>query len=281
MFARATKEPAKTRAVSTAPARAERPRAADQALEPETLAVEFERATASRGPQWSFSKIPLFPPGGNRPPPHIRLQRKLAIGSVDDPLEREADAVGDAVMRMPDPALAVSAAPPQVSRKCAECEEEEKKLQMKPAAASPASAAGEAPPIVHEVLRQPGRPLDAETRAFFEPRLGYDFGLVRLHTGPAADAAAGSIQAHAFTVGEHIVFAAGQSPGTPARNSLLAHELAHVVQQARGDVPTLVARAHNPDPSQSGSSRSASLEELHDILVKLLTSLKRRTHTSH
>jgi hypothetical protein len=66
----------------------------------------------------------------------LRLQPKLEIGAINDPLEREADAVADAVMRMPDPAPAVSAAPRQVSRKCAECEEDDKRLQRKPVAAA-------------------------------------------------------------------------------------------------------------------------------------------------
>jgi hypothetical protein len=54
-----------------------------------------------------------------------RLQTKLAIGAVGDPLEREADEVADRVMRMPDPALSVSPSPSQVSRKCAACKDEE------------------------------------------------------------------------------------------------------------------------------------------------------------
>jgi hypothetical protein len=246
MFARAAKESAKTSAVQNAPDRAERLHAADEAQGPETLAAELERPPASAGLQWSFSNIPLFPSGGYRSPPHIRLQRKLAIGSVDDPQEREADAIADAVMRMPDPALAVSATPPQVSRKGAECEEEEKTLQMKPTAASPASAVDEVPPIVHEVLRQPGQPLDALTRAFFEARLGHDFsqvrickeesarplGDVRVHTDQRASDAARSVAARAFTLNEHIVLGEHQyAPNGLEGRRLLAHELVHTIQQ--------------------------------------------------
>jgi Domain of unknown function (DUF4157)/HNH/ENDO VII superfamily nuclease with conserved GHE residues len=74
-------------------------------------------------------------PALDSPPLRGFLQAKLEIGAVDDPLEREADAVADAVMRMPDPTLSLSASQPQIRRKCAECEEEDKKkLQMKPAA---------------------------------------------------------------------------------------------------------------------------------------------------
>jgi hypothetical protein len=80
-----------------------------------------------------------------------------------------------------------------------------------------------------------GQPLPAATRAFFEPRFGWDFGGVRVHTGSAAAAAARNLRASAFTTGSDIVFAAGAyAPATTAGRSLLAHELAHVVQQAPG-----------------------------------------------
>src|SRR5690349_944187 len=58
--------------------------------------------------------------------PHAPLiQPKLEIGGVDDPLEREADAVAERVMRMPDAAVSVARSSPQVSRKCAACEAED------------------------------------------------------------------------------------------------------------------------------------------------------------
>ena len=54
------------------------------------------------------------------------IQRKMRIGPVDDPLEREADRVADQVVRLSDPAISAVATPPQISRKCEACEEEEK-----------------------------------------------------------------------------------------------------------------------------------------------------------
>lgn len=93
----------------------------------------------------------------------------------------------------------------------------------------------EAPPIVHEVLRSPGEPLDPATRAFFEPRFGHHFGQVRVHTDQKAAGSARAVQAQAYTVGQNVVFGAGQfSPGTAAGQRLLAHELAHTVQQRSG-----------------------------------------------
>ena len=89
----------------------------------------------------------------------------------------------------------------------------------------------EVPSIVYEVLRSPGEPLDPATRAFFEPRFGHDFSQVRVHTDTRAAESARAVKALAYTVGRDVVFGAGQySPATAGR-PLLAHELAHVVQQ--------------------------------------------------
>jgi hypothetical protein len=116
------------------------------------------------------------------------IQAKLKVGAVDDPLEHEADRVADQVIRgMPAPEGAFSSAPTQVSRKCAECDDDEK-LQMKEA--GPHAASAEVPAIVHEALRSPGNPLNAATRAYFEPRFGHDFAGVRVHTGTSAEQSA-------------------------------------------------------------------------------------------
>jgi hypothetical protein len=113
--------------------------------------------------------------------------------------------------------------------KCEDCAEKETKLQRQAAGAGPAIA----PPIVHEVLRSPGQPLDADTRAFMEPRFGHDFRAVRIHTDPLAAESARAVQAEAYTVGRHLVFGAGRyQPRFPMGRSILAHELTHVVQQA-------------------------------------------------
>jgi hypothetical protein len=91
------------------------------------------------------------------------------------------------------------------------------------------------PSIVHEALRSPGQPLDAATRAFMEPRFGRDFSGVRMHTDARAAESARAVNALAYTVGHTIVFGAGQyAPGTPSGQRLLAHELAHTIQQLRG-----------------------------------------------
>lgn len=88
------------------------------------------------------------------------------------------------------------------------------------------------PPIVHEVLRSPGQPLDSDARGFFESRFGHDFGLVRIHTDTKAMESAQAVNALAYTVGRDVVLGSGYRPGTTAGRRVLAHELAHVVQQA-------------------------------------------------
>jgi Domain of unknown function (DUF4157) len=96
------------------------------------------------------------------------------------------------------------------------------------------------PPIVHEVLSSPGQPLDVGTRAFMEPRFGHDFSHMRVHADAQAAESARSVNALAYTVGQHVVFGAGQyEPETSKGKRLLAHELTHVVQQQGVDATTL------------------------------------------
>lgn len=89
--------------------------------------------------------------------------------------------------------------------------------------------------VVGEVLSSPGRALDFATRAIMEPRFGHDFSLVRVHTDERAAESARGVNAFAYTVGHSIVFGAGQfSPHSGDGQKLIAHELAHVIQQEGG-----------------------------------------------
>lgn len=112
---------------------------------------------------------------------------------------------------------------------CADCKK--KKLQRRATGQGPEMA----PPIVHEVLRSPGQPLDGATRSYFEPRFRHDFSNVRIHTDARASESARSVDALAYTVGSQIAFGRGlYQPGTASGQRLLAHELTHVVQQGNG-----------------------------------------------
>lgn len=153
-------------------------------------------------------------------PPRIAIQTKLAVNEPGDQYEKEADRVADQVMRMTEPGTVGGPA-----------ERGPEQLQMK--RAGPADVGRtEAPPIVHEVLRSPGQPLDPATRAFMEPRFGHDFGGIRVHSGDLAGESARAANALAYTVGRDVVFGAGQyAPQTHDGRRLLAHELAHTMQQ--------------------------------------------------
>ncbi|MCX6028844.1 MAG: DUF4157 domain-containing protein [Chloroflexi bacterium] len=97
-----------------------------------------------------------------------------------------------------------------------------------------------------------GAPLPEEMRAFFEPRFGHDFSRVRVHTGAEAAKSARSVNALAYTLGRDIVFAAGQyAPETDAGRNLIAHELAHVIQQQ--GVPPSVQRDEDPTGDAEGA----------------------------
>jgi len=122
-------------------------------------------------------------------------------------------------------------ATPSLSGACAECEE--KKLQRKRPGSMNVADSLEAPPIVRDVLGSTGQPLDAGIKGFFENRLGHDFSRVRIHNDARAAESARAVSALAYTVGQDIAFATGQYVPHSARGrKLLAHELAHVVQQS-------------------------------------------------
>jgi hypothetical protein len=116
-------------------------------------------------------------------------------------------------------------------RECEECRK--KRLQQKrDQPRDGRTNNSEVPPIVHEVLRSPGQGLDAQTRAFMEPRFGHDFSYVRVHSDSQADESARAVNANAYTVGRHIILNRTSAPEfSAAEQQLLAHELAHVVQQ--------------------------------------------------
>ncbi|MDT5267907.1 MAG: hypothetical protein QOH49_93 [Acidobacteriota bacterium] len=85
------------------------------------------------------------------------------------------------------------------------------------------------------VASRGGAPLPDAVRSFFEPRFGFDFSRIRIHTGAEAAGGARAISARAYTVGRDIVFGAGEyAPSTAEGKRLLAHELTHVVQQSGG-----------------------------------------------
>jgi len=118
------------------------------------------------------------------------------------------------------------------SGRCDDCAKKKQELQRK--VASPSATRGLSQPgeVVHDVLRQPGLPLDEATRKQMELRLGHDFGRVRIHADARAAESARSVNAIAYTVGRHVVFDTNHfAPRSDEGRQLLAHELTHVLQQ--------------------------------------------------
>jgi hypothetical protein len=114
---------------------------------------------------------------------------------------------------------------------CENCKPNRLGLHRKAVGQSDPSAV---PPIVHDVLHSPGQRLDAATRALMEPRFGHDFSHIRVHADGRAAESARAINARAYTVGRDIVFGAGEyGPLESEGRGLLAHEIAHTIQQAR------------------------------------------------
>lgn len=107
---------------------------------------------------------------------------------------------------------------------------------------TPLHDAGHSPRPPGTLTAGGGQPLSATHRSFFQPRLGEDLGGVRLHTGPEADRATRALDARAYAFGEHIVLGRNGSAAAPERR-VLAHELAHVVQQRRTGRPAIMRLA--------------------------------------
>jgi hypothetical protein len=140
-----------------------------------------------------------------------RLQRKCACGGIAGP-----------------------------TGECEECRKKRLALNRKTRQSEPTPGYNSANhPSVDEVVQSPGQPLDGATRAFMEPRFGHDFSQVRVHTDERASESVRAVDALAYTVGRHMVFGSDQYvPTTTSGRRLIAHELTHVLQQARSGTPS-------------------------------------------
>jgi hypothetical protein len=145
------------------------------------------------------------------------LQTKLRIGQPGNVYEQEADAV----MRMPEPGV----------QRQVEPEEEEEMLQANNREDSTSEITDDLESQIN-AIKGGGRPLAESERAYFEPRFGYDFSKVRVHTDAKAAESARAVNALTFTVGQNVIFGPGQfSSGSFTCKRLLEHELTHVMQQ--------------------------------------------------
>jgi hypothetical protein len=258
------------------------------------------RQPLSQSPIVDYPLLQLQQVIGNRAVGRI-IQTKLNVSQPGDQYEQEADREAEMVMRMPDgetsgisrsstqiqrqcsdcasgggicPKCAGESSlqrkplagtiSPIIQRKCSECEEEEETLQFKQSPGHPPEIT---PTIAANInsLRGGGQPLPLSARRFFEPRFGYDFSSVRVHADGRDAQSARDLQARAFTIGRDVVFGAGEyAPESAAGRKLLAHELAHVVQQSHmpSTPQTSIQRQASPSASNAADARARAATEL-------------------
>ena len=185
-------------------------------------------------------------------------ETRLRVSEPGDALEREADRAADRVLSTTSADNAQPAAehraPPLIQREAS-----------RPSDSPPAASA-----MLGDGLGSSGRGLDEATRGFFEPRFGHDFSRVRIHTGREAANSAGAVAANAYTVGSDIVFGEGRyAPGTDQGRRLLAHELAHVVQQDAGAGRGALHRDTDKD-IEKAQRQEAAKDRLNATLIRAL-----------
>ncbi|GAB4191986.1 MAG: hypothetical protein Tsb002_21310 [Wenzhouxiangellaceae bacterium] len=223
------------------------------------------------------------------------VQAKSWTAANTDAYERQADQVASAVLGISGApgGMMLSAAPAGVQRKCSLCEDEQRRklngmimrkcacgagpgedcscskmeddrLNIDRKAAGSSDGRGRsAIDDVSQVVRRAGRPLESGVRSDMEQRFGHNFGQVRVHDDAQAASSARGIAAHAYTVGNHIVFGQGQyQPGTRNGRFLLAHELAHTIQQSGGQQlqpAGSISKPHDAHERQADAAAAAVL----------------------
>jgi hypothetical protein len=212
--------------------------------------LQLQRALGNRRVAELIQAKRLTPRGRILP-----LQPKLTVGAVDDPYEKQADAVARQIVGIPDsevqPAPAIepgdvhdlqSKTLPAIMTPFAQRSSDDREDPQGHRSTGPDLGGFEAGTAVEAHINQSkgqGSPLPDHVRGFMEPRFGAEFSHVRVHTGSEAIQMNQAIGAQAFTHGSDIYFGAGHDPG---QTDLTAHELTHVLQQQRGPVLPDVAR---------------------------------------
>ncbi len=232
------------------------------------VVVEYKGGSAELGTgqlsrEWVQRNIDLLREAGDTAMAD-RLQAALDAGKLEGRVYRTPlDADGHPLPTMRDPPITY---PPQAP--------------STPPVAQPSRRDTHAEPDGGFLVETAGQPLDRQTRAFMEPRLESDFSDVRVHTDARAAESADSLGAVAYTAGRDIYFAAGQyAPGSHEGQHLLAHELAHTIQQQNGFQPAVlsagarggVAISRPDDPLEyeaehaADSALSSGTENLHAL----------------
>ena len=223
----------------------------------EELEVDSDVTSSTRFAP-DFSQLPL----SAKTPGRIQLKRR--VGTPEDIYERDANRIAEKVKRMPEPQQQHTCAYGGGCPKCKKADQSPgQTLSQTKLTQANNSAETDAPPIVDEVLSQPGYLLDASVRDFMERHFGADLSRVRLHTGSLAAKSAKAVNARAFKFGNDIIFGAAQYvPNSKATQSLLAPELSPVVQQRQpgsasyGKMPSIQRQSDGSD--EAGPQRGGA-----------------------
>lgn len=187
------------------------------------------------------------------PPKISTLQRRLSVSAPGDPLEEEADRIADRLVGFRSGSMfnAISSMggfhPTQAIGNASK-----HALGVHP------KHAGNGPIQVDasQLPTKGGAELPLSVRKDFEPRLGYDLSQVRIHSDSEASHSARSLNAVAYATGNHLVFGEGKySPNTVAGRRLLAHELAHVIQQGSAAPLASIEAGYRPKNMSPGPSQ--------------------------
>jgi hypothetical protein len=195
------------------------------------------------------------PPSSFHPGVHFNfanIQTKFKVSQPGDIYEQEADRAAEEVMRMSSSLEAnlpiLDNNDKKLHRKCESCQDEEEekikiRRKMSSSEKSHLEASENVAQDIDDTLQQEGSPLDRSTKEFMESRFGFDFSKVKIHNDEKSAESAQRINALAYTLGEDIFFGPGQyTPHLREGKKLLAHELAHVIQQRDADLPHLIQR---------------------------------------
>jgi hypothetical protein len=212
---------------------------------------------------------------GNQGVLRLMASNGVHLGHPNDRQELEADGVAGRVMSMRNDEIHSGALLPidhiRGDRPQGQ-EDPNDRVDRFASSESPVSVSPPGPDIRAglERLEGAGQPLAHSERSFFEPRFGTRFDAVRIHDGGEADHLARAINARAFTFNRHIVFRAGEyRPESHEGRSLLAHELAHTIQQ--GATVNASRRVGRMTPTQIPLHREVS--GARQVLQRAVTNL--------
>ncbi len=229
------------------------------------------RCDDTREPQ-TLARAAITSPGSVALRPPVRLQRAAGNQAVqsllrDIDVSHPGDADEVAADRIAARALAGVSHKPASGRcacggtlgadgECARCRDQRLRLQRR---ATLQQSGGASPAFVTRAVSEGGGALDSATRESMEAAFGRDFADVRVHTGPTAAAAAKAVAAEAFTFGTDVVFGRSRyQPQSERGRALIAHELAHVIQQTSGKTGGPVVQ-RQPLPQSAGGGGESTL----------------------